>query len=83
MQSYSYTAYSSVPFSKFSFYIRCKGDLEVKQCAPQKAISGIRCPEVANYSSTGEIFLLRCNSQEETVNKTKCDEFAKVTCGKA
>ena len=52
------------------------------QCAPQKAISGIRCPEVADYSSTGEIFLLRCDSQEETVDKTNCDDFAEVNCGK-
>lgn len=63
------------------FSIRCKSEFGV-QCAPQKAISGIRCPEVADYSSTGEIFLLRCDSQEETVNKTNCDDFVEVNCGK-
>ena len=62
-----------------SYESRCKG---VKQCAPLKAISGIRCPEVADYSSIGEIFLLRCDSQEEAVNKTNCDDFAEVECGK-
>lgn len=63
------------------FSIRCKG----LKCTPLKAISGIRCLEVADYSSTGpeEIFLLWCDSQEETVNKTNCDDFDEVECSKA
>lgn len=36
---------------------------------------------VADYSSAGEIFLLRCNSQEETVDKTICEDLANVNCG--
>ena len=63
-------------------FYRCKSEAG-SQCAPQKAISGIQCPEVADYSSTGETFLLRCGSQEEAINKTNCDDFAEVTCGKA
>ena len=46
------------------FSVSCEG----LKCTPLKAISGIRCPEVADYSSTGEIFLLRCDNQEETAS---------------
>ena len=47
---------------------------------PKLAIKGIRCPEVMSYWTQGEIFLLRCDHDNELISKNECDQLVGVLC---
>ena len=46
------------------------------------AIKGIRCPEVKFPSTEGDIFLLRCDNNDELIATEDCEEIVGIQCSK-
>ena len=46
------------------------------------AISGIKCPEVKYPSTEGDIFLMRCDNDDQLIPKEDCEEIVGILCSK-